>query len=153
LPDNGSEEDGSVTDRPTVHEVCGEESRRTIIYTNGDSESLLLTSAGTDLFRLEQSSFLSEARYHDVIRASSKVDGSLEFAGLAVPSGLHTQDWLLSKALIESAEFDSVLNWVTSVGGNWELAFGGLLLLHVPVDLAGAAQDRINLLLSPESTG
>lgn len=143
-----------MTDSPTVHiEPAGGEPRNRILYANGNSESLLLTSIGLGLFRLEESSLLGEACYHDVIRASPKADGSLEFGGLAVPSGLHTQEWLLSKALIESAAFESVLEWVMSVGGNWEQAFGGLLLIHVPPDVVGAARDRIKLLLSPESAG
>jgi hypothetical protein len=146
-------EDGPVTDLPTVHIIAdGDEPRNRIVYANGDSESLLLTSVGPGLFRFEESSLLGEAHYHDIIRASLKVDGSLEFEGVALPSGLHTEEWLLSKALIESAEFRSVLNWVTSVGGNWEQAFGGLLLLHVPPHLADTARDRINFLI-PQSTG
>lgn len=142
-----------MTDGPIVHITAdGEEPRSRIVYANGDSELLLLTSAGPGLFRLEESSLLGEARYDDIIRASPKADGSLEFGGVASPSGLHTEEWLLSRTLIESAEFDSVLKWVTSVGGNWEQAFGGLLILHVPPHLAETARDRINFLI-PKSTG
>ena len=132
-------------DRPTVQrKIDGKEQRRRIFYTNGPSESLLPSCAGADIFRLEESSFVGEARHPDLIRASLKADGSLEFREIVSPSGLHTAAWLLSRALIESAEFSSVLDWVRSVGGNWERALGGLLLVHVPPHYADMVRDRIN---------
>ncbi len=135
----------AMADSPTVHvTIDGERQRQRIVYTNGDSESLLLSCAGAGLFRLEESSLLGEAQYHDIIRASSKADGSLEFRGVVALSGFHTEEWILSKSLIESPEFRSVLAWVMSVGGNWEQAFGGLLLVHVPPHHADTARDRVN---------
>lgn len=38
-------------------------------FENGDSEDLLVTSLGGDLYRLEQSSFIGDAMYGDVVRA------------------------------------------------------------------------------------
>lgn len=45
---------------------------------------------------------------------------------------LVTESWLLSKDLIASAELREILHGVMAAGGNWEMAFGGLLILHLP---------------------
>jgi hypothetical protein len=144
-------EDDSMIDTPTVHfKYNGADKRTLILYENGDSESLLLSPVGPDLFRLEESSLLGHGNYHDVIRASANGAGSFQFREVAARSGFQTESWILSKDLIESDEFSSILDWVISVGGNWERAFGGLILVHVPHHLADAVRNRVNpFLLSP----
>ena len=89
-----------MADSPTVHvTIDGERQRQRIVYTNGDSESLLLSCARAGLFRLEESSLLGVSQYHDIIRASSKADRSLEFRGVVALSGFHTEESILSKSL------------------------------------------------------
>jgi len=51
-----------VTDTPTISlRYAGNEGRTRIIFGNGDTEDLLLTPLGDDLYRLEESSLLGEA--------------------------------------------------------------------------------------------
>ena len=138
---------------PTMHiQYNGEDQRTLVLYANGDSELLFLTSVGPGLFRLEESSLLGEGYYHDTIRASVRDDRSLQFHEILSRSGLHTEEWILSKDLIESSEFPVILDWIINVDGNWERAFGGLLLVHVPPYLADTIHDRISSLL-PKSSG
>jgi|HubBroStandDraft_1064217.scaffolds.fasta_scaffold482711_2 hypothetical protein len=56
--------------QPTVHfEYEDGASRSRILYQNGDSEQLLLSSLGSDLHRLEESSFAGDAVCGDTISA------------------------------------------------------------------------------------
>jgi hypothetical protein len=133
-----------MSDAPTVHIQFDGDTRGTlIIYQNGDSESLIVSSVGPDLFRLEESSLLTDARFHDIIRASPKNDGSLNFQSVVSKSGLYTEERILSKTLIESEQGQTLLDWVMSVGGMWEQVFGGMLLLHVPPQFAEALRYQI----------
>ena len=133
-----------MAETPTIHvEYEGSDQRSTLFFANGDSENLLVSQVGADLFRLEESSFLGEGYYHDVIRALVRSDGALDVQEIVSRSGLTTLEWILSKDVIESTELRSVLDWVMNIGGGWERAFSGVLLLHLPPDFADAAASRI----------
>lgn len=137
---------------PTIHvEYAGDDQRKKLVFANGDSELLLVTQVASDQFRLDESSFVSdmEVHYHDVIRASIQADGSLEFHEVVSKSGLCTTSWLLPKPIIESRDFRAVLDAVINLGGNWERAFGGFLLIHVPPGHATAINERIKALIPP----
>ena len=122
---------------PTVHiDWKGDDDRRSVFLANGDSELLKLSCVSPNHFRLEESSLLLDANYHDVIRASVREDGSLEFHEITSRSELLTSSWVLSKDLAESAELSTLLEFVTSVGGAWERVLGGLLLIHLPPESA-----------------
>src|SRR5579862_3060169 len=56
---------------------------REIRTATGDSEKLLLTPMGGDLFRLEESSFVTDAVYRDVIRPIETEHGALLFVEIA----------------------------------------------------------------------
>jgi hypothetical protein len=122
-----------VKDSPkiSVH-YGGGDGRTRIVLANGDTEELLVTPLGGDLYRLEESSLLGEARYHDVIRAKRLDDGGLQFSAVETPSGLVMQSWILSEQIINTSDFQDILEQVMTSGGNWEQAFGGLLLVHTP---------------------
>lgn len=96
-----------------------EESRELrVSFQNGDSETLLVTPLGENLYRLEESSALGEASYHDVIKAELQVDGTARFMCIHAYSGLKTVSWVLSQALIESSRMTFLLNKVMASGGN-----------------------------------
>jgi hypothetical protein len=50
-----------------------------ISFQDGDSEGLLVTRVGPNLYRMEESAVLGEASYHDVIEAEGQPDGTLRF--------------------------------------------------------------------------
>ena len=138
-----------MPEEPTIHlKYEGNGQGRNVIFPNGDSESLRVSSISSDLFRLEDSSLLGHACYHDVIRASVRDDGALEMHQIVSPSGLKTQIWVLSLKVLESDDCRELLDYVLSVGGHWERAFGGLLLLHMPPHLAKTIDSRLKALLS-----
>lgn len=116
------------------------------MYADGDTEELLLTPVGHELFLLEESSLLGHGFYHDTISTKTRDDGSLEFVEVVKPSGLSSSTWILSKSLVESETFSSVLADVMRAGGNWERALGGLVVLHLPPEEATSILERVKLL-------
>lgn len=103
-----------------------------VSFQNGDSETLLVTPLGQNLYRLEESSALGEASYYDVIEGKLQSDGTVCFLRIYAASGLKTVSWVLSQSLIECPDMTILLDKVMAVGGNWERLFGGLLIVHLP---------------------
>ena len=101
-------------------------------FQNGDSEKLLVTPLGSNLYRLEWTSISGEASYHDVVEAELQTGGTLRFIRLLTPSGLKTVSCFLSRSQIESPKLTAFLDKVVAVGGNWERLFGGFLILNLP---------------------
>jgi hypothetical protein len=116
---------------------------REIRTTTGDSERLLLTPIGENLFRVEESSFVTDAVYRDVIRATETQDGALLFVEIAERSPLVTNSWILSQELIQSTAIQSVLRQVMDQGGNWEQVLGGGLIVHTTPATAKEIEEQI----------
>jgi hypothetical protein len=125
-------------------EHTGDADGKTVVFPNGDTETLELTELESGIFRLEESSFFQDLRYHDVIQASLRNDGALTIKKIVVRSGLTTLDWIVSRELIDSEEFEDFLDYVESVGGVWERFFGGCLRVHVSPRMADRVVDRFN---------
>ncbi len=119
---------------------------REIRTTAGDIESLLLTPFGGDLFRLEESSFITDAVYRDVIRAIETDDGALLFVEIAERSPLVTHSWILTQEIIQSEAIQSVLKRIMDNGGNWEQIFGGVFMVHAPPNMAEEIVEQISSL-------
>ena len=80
---------------PTVHfDFADIIVRSRLVYENGDSEQLALTAVGLDLRRLDESSFVGDARYGDIIRVKEMDDGALLFVELAERTTLVSQSWI-----------------------------------------------------------
>ena len=138
-----------MPEEPTVHvEYPGDSQGTKLTYLNGDTEELWVTPVAADLFLLEESSLLGHCCYHDTIRATTGSDGSLNFVEVVKPSALVTHTWILPSNVVESVGFRSILSDVLKVGGHWEQAFGGVVLVHLPRQEAEKVQERIELLSS-----
>ncbi|HEY6252019.1 MAG TPA: hypothetical protein VI685_18845 [Candidatus Angelobacter sp.] len=114
-----------------------------ISFPPGDEEELLVLPLGGNMYRLEESSMLAEARYHDIIEAEAISDGTLRFVRVAAPSNLKTVSCTLPDAEFESPALSALLDRVMAAGGNWERVFGGVLLLHLPAGEEGAVLDQL----------
>ncbi len=110
---------------------------REISYPDGSSEGLLVSSVAPNLYRLEESSLLGEAVFGDVIEAESMQEGRLQFKRVAAPSDMTTMTCVLTPEQMQAPGLQPLLDHIMSLGGNWERAFDGLLLIHLPksVDL------------------
>jgi len=129
---------------PTVHfEFEDDRSRFRVLYENGDSEDLTMTKVGPNSYRLEESSFCGDGVYGDVIHCKPLHDGPLLFEKIAEHSKLITQSWILSSELFATDRVKSILDFVMEAGGMWEQAFGGLLIVHTPSEIAQTVLDRL----------
>lgn len=117
---------------------------RTLIrYANGDSERVMLTEAGSGLYRVEESSFAGDAVYGDIIRADKNTDGDLTFHEIVERSPLVTKSWIVSPDVLATERIQQLLDMVTEAGGMWEQAFGGLLIIHTPESVSKLISDEI----------
>ena len=95
--------------------------------------TLELTQVGPRLFRIGSVPVMIEAAsFGDVIEADSNTAGGLRFVRVAERGGWRTYDFVLPSELIESERVVTILDRVLSLGGRWELVFGGVLLLCLP---------------------
>ena len=62
-------------------------------------------------------------------------------------SALKSVSCILPEGLFESERLAGLLDRVVASGGNWERAFGGVLLLHLPPSEESSILDRLNVLL------
>ena len=104
-----------------------------IFFPEG-SETLRVVPLGEDRYRLEDSSFVADLFYGDVVEVARQPDGSSVFTRLVSRSGLKIASALLSAVTQDSPELRVVLERVMALGGNWERAFGGFLIVHLPPD-------------------
>ena len=129
---------------PTVHFDFDDSTVRCrLVYENGDSEQLALFRVAPDLRRLEESSFAGDAVYGDIIRVKEMDDGTLLFIEIADHSKLITRSWLFSAEVLATERVQSILKSVMESGGMWEIAFGGLLMVHLPPDIAKSIFEQI----------
>ena len=119
-----------------------------ITFSNGDSEGLLVTCLGENLYRAEETSVLGEFRYHDIIEAEVQKNGALQFLRVVTPSCLKTHSTILDKPFFESPRFTAFLDKVMSVGGNWERVFEAFLILNLPPEQESALLLEFNALMN-----
>jgi hypothetical protein len=105
-----------------------------VIFPEG-SETLRVVSLGENRYRLEDTSFLvGDVFYGDVVELARRPDGATAFVRVISRSGLKITSAILTAAMQESPGLQSVLDRVMALGGNWERAFGGILVVHLPPD-------------------
>ena len=98
-------------------------------------ESSLVTPMGPGIYRLEESPLFSEvASFGDVIEAEQDDEGRLYFRRLVSKSGFRVYRWLVSQQIYESKEFADFYDTVMQIGGMWERALGGIVIVHIPAD-------------------
>jgi hypothetical protein len=130
---------------PSVHFNYEDSTVRShLVYENGDSEQLALLRVGPDLRRLEESSFAGDAVYGDIIRVREMDDGTLLFIEITNRSNFVTRSWILSADALATERIQSILKSVMKAGGMWEIAFGGLLMVHLPPDIAKSIFEQIS---------
>jgi hypothetical protein len=127
----------------------GNELRKTIQFPEDFTEELLIEEVGPELFLLKESSLAGFARYHDVVHATRSEDGSLLFRRIVEQSSFVTSTYILPEGTADSAELEVILSEVMDLGGCWERAFGGVLLIHLPPGKIEGFEERIKELGLP----
>lgn len=105
----------------------------TVRFEDGITEELLLTSLGSGRYRLERSALVEDSvNLGDVIAAEPDSDGTIRFVNVVQKSPYVALRWVISKRAAESRGLTTFLEHVTEIGGLWERALGGALILHIP---------------------
>ena len=117
-----------------VRITYNEESAIAIAFPNHVTDDILLTPFEGNQYRAECSCFLGEPRvfYGDVIEIKATGKRSADFLRIVKRSGLRVSCRVIGKNIIESALLQGLLDKIMEAGGNWERAFGGVLLVHLP---------------------
>jgi hypothetical protein len=108
-----------------------------ISFDQGASfESVLVTSVAPNQYRLEESPVSAERlRFQDLIEVVPQIDGSLHFLQLIEKSTYRSFDFFLPKKVVESKPLKDLCETIMALGGNWEIAMGGLVFLHIPQEV------------------
>jgi hypothetical protein len=108
-----------------------------IIFRDGSTfEPLSVTALGENLYRAEESviplcgpeEFI---RYKDVIEVELKSEREGWFRRIVQPSPYKTSIHILPLDLISSSAFEEFSQRLLELGGYWESAFGGVLIVHL----------------------
>ncbi len=107
-----------------------------ISFDSGVSfESSIITPMEPGVYRLEASPVFSKvASFGDIIKAEKDDAGRLHFQCTISKAELSTYRCFLSQQVVESEEFKVFCDNVMQVGGMWERALGGIVIVHVPPD-------------------
>jgi hypothetical protein len=103
-------------------------------FDEGMSLPTLVTPLGTDMYRLEETEFMAELNHHDIIEAEDLGLDRLRFIRVAERSELLPRLRICSKEFLDSAEMESLLDWLGGRGGYWQRDMVGCLFLSIPKD-------------------
>lgn len=109
-----------------------------ISFDGGKSfEALILTQLNADEFRLEETPLLSETilSFGDVIRTEKHENGGLIFRQIISKAKYQTYHHLVSQQLLGAPEFKVLCESILQLDGMWELALGGVFIVHIPNDI------------------
>ena len=117
-----------------VQIIFKEESGIAIAFPNNVTEDLSLSHVEGNRYRLGFSSLLGEPRvfYGDVIEIKPTGEKSADFLRVVKRSGLRVSCRMIGNDIINSPLLQHLLEKIMQLGGNWERAFGGVLLVHLP---------------------
>src|SRR5690348_12778012 len=104
-----------------------------ISFDDGKSfESLMVTQLSADEFRLEETPLFSETivSFGDVVRTEKHGNGGLIFRQIISKAKYQTYHNLISPQLIGTPEFRTLCESILQLEGMWELALGGVFIVH-----------------------
>jgi hypothetical protein len=119
---------------------------------------LSVTPLGDNRYRAEESAMsLGESeqiiRYGDIIELEPTSAQEALFLRVAESSPYQSCTYVVSTGLIFTDEFREFEARLVSVGGHYEVVFGGLLIVHVPPNAAIDVQDELNKMPSVANLG
>lgn len=103
-------------------------------FADGITEEIPLTHVEDNQYRVEFSSMLTEPRvfYGDVIEINPTGENSADFVRIVKRSGFVVSCRVIGQKIAESSLLQGLLDEIMRLGGNYERAFGGVLIVHLP---------------------
>jgi hypothetical protein len=118
----------------------------TVRFEEGWSEQVSLTPLGSERYRAEESSLANDSiNLGDVIAGSRIDEGEIKFLNVSQKSSYVTSRWIIPKSAAESDGLTIFLKKLTDIGGLWERALGGVLIIHLPDGTAFDADREFKL--------
>lgn len=119
---------------PSLRLVFNNESGIAVSFADDITEDLPLTHVEGNQYRVEFSSMLANPRvfYGDVIEINPTGQNSADFVRIVKRSGFIVSCRLVGQETVESTLFQGLLDKIMRLGGNYERAFGGVLIVHLP---------------------
>ena len=119
---------------PSLHLAFNDGSGIAVSFADGATEDIPLTHVEGNQYRIEFSSMLSNPRvfYGDVIEINRTGEKSADFVRIVKRSGFLVSCRLVGQKTVESPLFQLLLDKIMQLGGNYERAFGGVLIAHLP---------------------
>jgi len=116
--------------------VSDEVAYLTVHFPNGDRGGLACASVGAGQYRLHESELLFERPlyFDEIVQLAPRPDGEFTFVRRIARSRWRRSCHMLSEDQADTPELNSFLAAVTAAGGQWEVFFRGVLLLHLPRD-------------------
>lgn len=118
-----------------------------ILFEDGVCEDVETGTAGESRFMLLTTPLASSttARRGDVVELAA--EGKIwRFLRVVEPSTDVTLQLTVPKDDGDWGALRSLFDALEAVGGRWERAYGGLVLLHVPAEHASSIRDRVDAL-------
>jgi hypothetical protein len=108
-------------------------------------ETVIVAELAPGRFRLEVTPLLgADAIYAgDVIEAHPLRDGTHQFRRVVQRAPLRHWSWLVPCAFVESPRYQAFTTAVEATGGSWESMMGGLLIVHMPEEMAFEAEKEL----------
>ncbi len=98
-----------------------------------EKEKLDLEHIDGNLYKLKMASLLSEeVGLGDIVKVQEVKDNVLFIERVVKKSEFKRFDWVLPKCIVESKEFKNLKKDIENECGDWEIAFGGLFIVHLP---------------------
>ncbi|MDF2804900.1 MAG: hypothetical protein K0S61_4805 [Anaerocolumna sp.] len=102
--------------------------------SGSEIEALDLESLGDGLYRLHMTPlFFEEISFGDIIEAEMGNDDVLFYRRIVKKSEFKRFDWILSKKVTDSPEFQYFIENITDLSGHCEQVFGGVLIVYLPI--------------------
>jgi hypothetical protein len=112
-----------------------------------DIEVLDVTQVDVDMYRIEETPIFNPGiSMGDIIRVREE-RGVYYYQETVRKSNLKRHAWLLTQKAACSPEINTFKGRVTGSGGYWEQIFGGLVVIHIPMNSALDAQAEMELII------
>jgi hypothetical protein len=121
-------------------------------FDEASHETVAVVPVGARRFRLKDTPVLATEPVFagDVIEVAPESDGTCRFLRVLDRAPLRHHSWVVPRGWAESVARRAYLGQVEAVGGTWELAFGGLLHVHIPADASFDAEAELDRYLKSD---
>jgi len=114
------------------------------IDVNG--ETIYAEKISDIIYRCEESAIFSEEPVYGAEVEVMNSENGLKFVRMVKASPFHTRRYIWSKEFMETDKCKQILDKIMTAGGFWEIAMGGVVFLHIPIEKESLLDELLNSL-------